>query len=129
MCKSWFKIAFMWKEKILHADDTQIARDGMRMLFEIYGSHGKHKLLPQASSKEEIEEMMKSGLRPTVAILDKKMPGENDGEEAANIIRKYSPDTVIISLSSVEGNTFGDYNFSKTISGKELFEFITNLKH
>ncbi len=119
----------MRKEKILHADDTQIARDGMEMMFEIYGANGEHELIAQVSSKEEVEKQMKKGLKPTIAILDRKMPGENDGEEAANIIRHYSPDTVIISLSSVEGNTFGDYNFSKTISGKELFDFITNLIH
>ena len=57
------------------------------------------------------------------------MPNEIDGKMAANIIRKYSPGTIIISLSSALDVTFGDYNFKKLIRGKDLFEFITNLEH
>lgn len=119
----------MYKERILHADDTEIARDGFKSLVESFGSKGKHRLVGQASSKKEVKEMMESGLRPTVAILDNKMPNENDGEKAANIILQYSPNTIIISLSSDENVTFGDFNFTKSISSRGLFDFITNLQH
>lgn len=116
-------------ERILHADDSQIARDGMHMLCETFGAQGEHELLPQASSVEQVENMMKGGLKPTIAILDNNMPNENDGETAASVIRQYSPKTVIISLSSNTSVTFGDHNLTKNIRGKELFDFITNLKH
>jgi CheY-like chemotaxis protein len=118
----------MRNERILHADDTGIARDGMLTMFEVYGVKGGHELLPQASSVAEVEKMMKDGIKPTIAILDNKMPNDGDGEKAASIVREYSPETVIISLSANRNVTFGDYNFTKNILGKELFDFITNLK-
>ena len=45
----------MWKEKILHADDTSIARDSFKSSFEAFGIDGKHKLIGQASSVDEVQ--------------------------------------------------------------------------
>ena len=119
----------MKNEKILHADDSFIARDGFKSLIEAYGSEDEHELIGQAASKEEVEQLIEEGLQPTVAFIDNKMPHEGDGEKAAQIIRKLSPETIIISLSADTDVTFGDHNLTKKMAGQELIDFITSIKH
>jgi len=83
----------------------------------------------QASSVAGVEKLMRGGLKPTVAIIDHKMPIAGDGEKAANIVRKMSPSTVIVSLSGTENVTWGDHNLLKDLSGPEFIDFLTNLQH
>lgn len=115
-------------EKLLVADDQAVCRQGISMIIESWGDKDGHKIIGEASSKEEVETLLKGGLRPSVAFVDGKFPNYGDGEEAAGIIRKLSPKTFIISLSS-ELQKWGDENWIKNFTGKEFVESLTNLQH
>jgi CheY-like chemotaxis protein len=115
-------------ERILVADDDKTYRRSLSMVIKVFGEEDSHKVVGEASSKEEVEAILKGGLRPSIALVDGKFPSYGDGEEAAAIIRKLSPETFIISLSS-DLQTWGDENLVKNLSAKELVELITKLQH
>lgn len=115
-------------EKILHGDDQAISRDGFKRVIERYGSDDGQELIGSASSVEEIEELLKQGLRPTVAVLDNKFPHDGDGERAAGLVRKYSPETIVVSLCTDDVG-WADYHISKEWSPSEVTRFLLNLKH
>lgn len=73
--------------------------------------------------------MVEGGIRPTVALVDNKFPDYGDGEKAKNIIKKLSPDTIVISFSSNDGLTWGDENWPKLMPAKELVQKLTELDH
>ncbi len=118
----------MRNERVLIADDYANIRELLAETIEIFGEKDGHKVVATASSVEEVEELLKGGLRPSVALVDGNFPDEGDGEEAAKIIRKISPETTVISFSS-EVQTWGDENWSKHLTGRQLAEALTKLQH
>jgi len=119
----------MKNERVLHADDSLMIRESMEETFESYGAEDGHKLVGSAFSVKEVERLLKAGLKPTVAIIDHRFPNEGDGERAAGIIRELSPETIIVSLSTDEGLTWGDYNLLKNYKSDKFVKFLTDLKH
>ncbi len=115
-------------ERILVADDQETYRESLCMVIKLFGEEDGHQIVGEAASKEEVEALLKGGLRPSIALVDGKFPEYGDGERAASVIRKLSPETFIISLSS-DLQTWGDKNMVKNFAGKDLVEFLTNLQH
>lgn len=123
------KIAFMKNERILHADDQQIIREGIKRMIEAYGNEDGHQLVGSVASINEVESLLEGGLRPTVALVDNKFPHAGDGERAAEIIKKVSSETIVVSLSTDSGVTWGDYNITKDFDSEQIMKFLTNLPH
>jgi CheY-like chemotaxis protein len=115
-------------ERILVADDRANAREALSTVINIFGSKDGHKIVGEACSKEEVEALLNGGLKPSVAFVDGNFPEPGDGQEAAGIIRKLSPETFIISLSS-EPQKWGDENWVKNFTGEEFVEALTELQH
>jgi DNA-binding NarL/FixJ family response regulator len=115
-------------ERILHADDTLIAREGFARLIETMEEDG-HEIVGSAASIEEVDKLLETGLKPTVAFVDNSFPQRGDGEKAAKLIREKSPKTMIVSLSGEEGLTWGDYNLLKIMTRDQLASFLLDLKH
>lgn len=118
----------MKNERILIADDNADIKKILSDVVEAFGDEDGHKVVGEASSKEEVEVILKGGLRPSIALIDGKFPNYGDGEQAAAIIRKLSPETFIISLSS-DLQKWGDENWVKNYGAKELVEALTKLQH
>ena len=115
-------------ERILHADDMDIALQGFASLIKTMGKDG-HKIVGQATSIEGVEKILKKGLRPTVAFIDNSFPNKGDGEKAAALVREISPETIIVSLSGDENVRWGDHNLLKLLSRDQLADFLLNLQH
>lgn len=114
------------RERILLADDMEVLREGIKATFEVY-EEGGHVVIGEAGSVEEVEALLDSGLKPTLAIVDGNMPNRGDGERAAELIRQRSPETKIISFSS-DPQTWGDENWAKgSLRGKKLIDKVTNI--
>jgi len=118
----------MKNERILIADDNADIRKSLTNVIEAFGDEDGHKKVGEASSREEVEALLNEGLRPTVALVDGNFPKPGDGKKAAEIIRKISPKTFIISLA-FDKQTWGDKNFEKNIVPKDLMDVLTNLEH
>jgi len=116
-------------ERILHADDSSVARDGLQVIIDSWGSNDGHKIIGSASSAEEVLGLLNKGLRPSVAIIDNKMPNIGDGERVAKIIREISSQTIIVSMSSDDGVIWGDYNLRKQFRAEDFVKFLTELQH
>jgi len=117
----------MENERILVADD--MSADQTAEGIEMAGKADGHQVVGIACSKEQLEDLLNGGLSPSIALVDSNFPLPNDGREAANIIRRLSPKTFVISLSS-EIQKWGDKNWSKSYTSyKELVERITKLQH
>jgi len=86
---------------VLLADDHTLVRDGLALLI---GKHVDWEVVALAESGEEAVELA-TQLQPRVAVLDVEMPGMN-GIEAAKRIRKASPSTTVVALS-----TYGDIHY------------------
>ena len=115
------------RERILLADDLSFTREGMRETIELFGEEDGHQVVGEASSLAQVEELLKGGLRPTLAIIDANMPNRGDGEKAAAVIRQISPETKIVSHSS-QLQTWGDVNWVKgELLARELVEQINKL--
>ena len=112
------------RERILWADDHMflIDRSG---LFEFVEEEG-HEVVAKPKSVEEVESVLDSGIKPTLAIVDGNMPSKGDGERAAAIIREKSPETKVVSYSSV-AQSWGDQNWHKDMDLHELIEKIRNI--
>jgi DNA-binding NarL/FixJ family response regulator len=116
-------------ERILHADDSQIALGGLKSIIESWGVKDGHQIIGSADSVTEVERLLKQGLRPTVAFVDNSFPDVGDGERTAKIIREISSKTIIVSMSSDDGVTWGDYNLQKKFRSEDLVKFLTELQH
>lgn len=118
----------MKNERILIADDNENIRKSLTEVIEFFGVKDGHKKVGEAASKEEVEALLNGGLRPTIAFVDGNFPEPGDGKKAAEIIRKISPKTFVISLA-FDKQKWGDKNFEKSVSPKDLMEALTNLEH
>ncbi|QQG41692.1 MAG: response regulator [Candidatus Woesebacteria bacterium] len=116
-------------ERIIHADDTRIAREGFSRVVEAWGHDDDQKIIGSASSLPEVEKLLEDGLKPTVAFIDNSFFDRGDGVLIANLVRTLSPDTIIVSLSADSGVKWGDFNLLKTFTGRELKNFLLELKH
>ena len=119
----------MKNEKILYANDTDIAIEGMTAVIEKYGAKDGHQIIATARSKEEVEELFKEGLNPTVFIFDPSFPYLYDGADTVKMVRKLSPATKIITISEFEGIDIGDVNLVASVSSETLIEILNKLKH
>lgn len=114
------------KEKILIADDTRVAREGLQSLLNAFGP--EHEIIGMAASVKEVEKMVTSGEKPTVALVDNKMPKLGDGEKAAQIIRNNCPGVKIIAhTSSDDLPSWGDENVYKNLPAREFVALINRL--
>lgn len=118
----------MKKERILVVDDQNIVQQGIKSILEAFGREDGHKIVGQALSVSEVEELLKSGLRPTIALVDGNFPNRGDGNKAAEIIRRLSPETKIIAFST-DPQDYGDEQWNKHMSGRELIVMLTNLQY
>ncbi|HCM82364.1 MAG: hypothetical protein UW22_C0032G0007 [Candidatus Gottesmanbacteria bacterium GW2011_GWB1_44_11c] len=118
------------KEQILIADDSSDVIDGLQEYFGLHPESG-HSIVGTAASVEEVEELMRTGLQPTVALVDNKFPYRGAGEKALRIIKQYSPNTIVISFSNDPGLEWGDQNWSKPLIEVPglLFRALTHLQH
>lgn len=115
------------KEKILLADDSEITRHAVKITIEVYEEESGHEVIAEASSVEEVELLLESGVKPTVALIDGRMPNEGDGKKAAALIRSKSPQTKIVSFST-DLQTWGDENWEKgDLIEKDLIKKIDEL--
>lgn len=115
-------------ERILHGDDQAINRDGFERLIE-RSSENEHILVGSVSSVKEVEELLKSGVDATMVVLDNKFPHDGDGERACELVREYLPKAVVVSLSTADDVSWGDYHASKSWPPSQLMNFITEIKH
>ena len=120
----------MKNERILLADDMEITMESLSEMIEIFGEKDGHAVIGKAQSIDEVKTLLEGGLRPTVALVDHRFPHEGDGQKAAEIIRKLSPKTLIISYSSTLGLKWGDRNWNKVfMDTQQLINALTNLQH
>lgn len=118
----------MKNERILIADDNVDIRKSLTSVIEAFGDEDGHKVVGEAASKEEVKALLNEGLRPTVAFIDGNFPNYGDGEKAAEMIRKISPETFIISFS-LDWQKWGDQSWDKGMGGKDVIEKLTKLEH
>lgn len=119
----------MKNERILVADDNAIILIAVSDGIELVGGNDGHKVVGKASSVEEVESLLRDGIKPTVALVDNSFPRRGDGERAAQIIRKLSPETFVISFSADEGMEWGDENWPKKVDAEKLVAQLTKLQH
>jgi len=119
----------MKKELLLVADDSPISLESITRGIALFGKGDGHQVIGAAHSVEEVETLVKGGLRPTVALVDHKFPTAVDGERAAEIIKQHSPQTIIISFSTDSGLSWGDHNWTKLMGNQELVDALTKLQH
>ncbi len=115
-------------ERILIADDQSVVIEGVKSTLAAFGQEAGHKIVGEAHSKEEVEELLKGGLKPTLALVDGKFIKFGDGEEVAKVVRALSPETYIVSFSS-DPYKWGDTHCNKLISGRDLVNFLTSIQH
>ena len=118
----------MKNEQILIADDKESHLKQLLIGIPVISEDG-HVVVGTASSVEEVKKLIEDGLKPTIALVDHRFPGVGDGQKAADIIRKFSPETIIVSFSSDPDLRWGDDNWHKGISIAELVKALTNLQH
>jgi CheY-like chemotaxis protein len=82
------------EDTILIVDDDEGIRDVLRLLFE----HEGFRVVGQAADGLGAVALARS-LRPSVAVIDQKMPRMTGGK-AAEMIRTLSPDTRIVAFSA-----------------------------
>jgi len=125
----WMYPPAMKGERIVYANDTEIAQEGIRAVVEKYASKAGHELVGTASSVDELQSLLEGGLNPTVFLFNPRFPTLEDGKKAVEIVRKLSPGTLIVALPSFEGVEIADYGLRGGIGVGELVAFLTNLQH
>jgi DNA-binding NarL/FixJ family response regulator len=86
--------------KIVVADDHEVVRSGLASLFE----ETEIQVIDQASSGDQaVEQALKH--QPDVVLMDIRMP-ESDGLAALERIRKESPATRVVMLSTYDNPTY-----------------------
>jgi CheY-like chemotaxis protein len=119
----------MKNERILLVDDQKINTQTLQDYLPAYNPEDGHLIVGVANSLDELSKLMQSGLNPSLAIVDNRMPKDGDGQKAAKIIRQHSPDTLIASYSSDDNITWGDFNFKKGMKLADLASAITAIEH
>ncbi|MCX6704336.1 MAG: response regulator, partial [Candidatus Woesebacteria bacterium] len=89
----------MKNERILVAEDDKDYRENFVRLLKLFGEEDGHTVIGIAASKAKVEALLQKGLKPTVAFVDNGFYGLSQGGQIANLIRQFSPETVIISNS------------------------------
>lgn len=119
----------MRNERILLVDDDSDSMDMTTKSINIIGVKHGHQIIAKAYSINDVETLMEKGLKPTVAIIDDRLPEPDGGEIVAKIIELYSPKTIIISFSASDV-TWGKENWSKArMNPGELIQALTNIQH
>jgi CheY-like chemotaxis protein len=90
--------------RVLVADDHEAMRKGVR---QVLLGHGRVEVVGEASNGREVIEEARR-LRPDLIIMDWTMP-ELDGITAAQLIKKYSPQTAILIFSVHTSRLFVNY--------------------
>src|SRR5207249_4890003 len=117
---------------ILIADDHKLIRETWKL---ILNTDKRFRVIAECSNGEEAVEMA-GKLRPNIALLDINM-APMTGIEAAPLIRKYSPGTKIIGLSSYSQPGYAKKMFQKGALGyvtknsshEEMVEAILQVYH
>jgi two-component system response regulator NreC len=91
----------MKKIKILIADDHDVVRSGLKMLFH---SAGDFSVVAEASNGNDAITLVAKH-KPSVAILDISMPGKN-GIEATGVIKREHPSTKVLILTIHENEEY-----------------------
>jgi len=98
--------------RVLLADDHEAVRRGVR---QVLLGHGRVEIVGEASNgREAVEETRK--LQPDLIIMDWSMP-ELDGLTAAQLIKKFSPQTAIVIFSVHTSDLFRNLAKSLGLEG------------
>ena len=120
----------MKNERILLVEDDSDSLELTNQVIKILGHKDGHWVIASASTINEVRVLMEGGLTPTVAIIDDHLPNPGDGGIAANIIRKHSPATIIVSYSGTREIIWSDRNWPRAdMNPQKLIDALTNLKH
>lgn len=116
-------------ERILYANDADIAREGIAGIMEKYISKDGHIYFGSVSSVEDLKIVLAQGYKPTVFLIDPKFPHMEGGIEAIGYLKVVCPDAKVATLPSYEGLQNVDKEFIPYIDVKELRNFLNNLQH
>lgn len=115
----------MRKERILsYGESWETA--GLASVIDAHGQSARHRIVGTAASIEEVDGIAEKGILPTVAVLGPNARQAN-GQEIADHIRWLFPKIKIIALND-EHMDWADETLNAP-GGKELVNFLTNLKH
>jgi DNA-binding NarL/FixJ family response regulator len=116
-------------EKVLYASDSELAREGISQILEKHASSDGHSLVETVGSLTELRRVLNEGAAPTVFLFDPRFPTLATGKKAARLVKKLSPDTVVVTLPSYGDLELVDYCLERGIGVQELVSFFTNLEH
>ncbi len=88
--------------KVLVADDHTLVRQGIRQYLE---TAGDIEVVGEAANGQEVLDLLGSGARPDVALVDLRMP-EMDGVDTTREIRDRYPDVEVVMLSAYDDRQF-----------------------
>jgi two-component system, NarL family, response regulator NreC len=125
-----FDSNFERKYSIVLADDHEVVRAGLRRLLNI---NKAFIIVDEANNGEDAFELVKYH-KPDIAILDIMMP-RMDGIEAAKLIKKTVPETLVVMLTAFEDSSHlelaleagADGYLTKDISAKDLISSLQNV--
>jgi two-component system NarL family response regulator len=86
--------------QVFVVDDHPVVREGLHALF---GRHPEFKIIGEAADGLTAVTLF-SALRPHVALIDLRMPGQN-GVETIRAIRALHPEAGLIAITSFDGDT------------------------
>lgn len=118
----------MKNERVLIADHSDVVRESVAGVVETFGAEDGHKVAGKASSIKMVEGLLKDGLKPSVAFVGNSFYSKGDGVEAARIIYKLSPATIVVAYTEHKVD-WGDEFLPKTTSAQDLAKFLTELQH
>lgn len=119
----------MKNERILVADDDKDYRESLVFSLNLLGEEDGHRVIGEASSVNEVETLLQNGLKPTVAFVDNSFYGQSQGDQVAQLIRQFSPETIIISNSMDTDFDWADQNWGKCMGADERMKRLTELQH
>lgn len=119
----------MSAERLLYANNTSIAREGIAGIMEKYVSKHGHAFLGAVSSVEELKIVLTRGYKPTVFLLDPWLPTLDEGVEAIGIMKVMSPGTKVATLPSMTGLHSVDKKFKDVTVIEELINYLNSLQH
>lgn len=122
--------------RVVIGDDDPNQRKLIEFAITFYGKNDRITIIGQAASADEFIEQLNTEPErpedeqnedPTIYIIDDGFPKPGDGKRVRDAIKNIKSNSIVISLSG-SNVTWGDYNLPKTTTGKELVEFIINLR-